>query len=224
MSLLSAEWWWWRWWWRCIWMVKTGWTCSFPFVPECGHMELLFLVFNPESIIPVLLPVSDGSVVTFLLQQWPSDVKSDCLRGGCFPVLGVSPLAVLSLACCPSFLCSHLTSGIHSGLCICTHRIKPVVDYKKSCLIKVLFTWDQMASIICEFFPSLNWQNWLVLTLGKHRYREKLQKLQRSPQVISSIPMPLNATSKLTVPNLHLKKASSQSSRPVSSCWFDLSR
>ena len=51
-------------------MVKTGWTCSFPFVPECGHMELLFLVFSPESIIPVLLPVSDGCVVTiFLLQR-----------------------------------------------------------------------------------------------------------------------------------------------------------
>ena len=225
MSLLSAEWWWWRWWWGCIWMVKTGWTCSFPFVPECGHMELLFLVFSPESIIPVLLPVSDGCVVTiFLLQRWPSNVKSDCLIGGCFPVLGVHPLAVLSLACCLSFLCSHLISGIHSGWCVRTHRIKPVVDYKKSCLIKVLFTWDQMASIICEFFPSLNWQDWLVLTLGRHRYREKLQKLQRSPQVISSIPMPLNATSMLTVPNLHLRKASSQSSRLLSSCWFDLSR
>ena len=121
MPLLSAEWWWWRWWWRCIWMVKTGWTCSFPFVPECGHMELLFLVFNPESIIPVLLPVSDGCVVTtFLLQQWPSDVKLDCLIGGCFPVLGVSPLAVLSLACCPSFFCSHLIMG-YTQVCVSAH-------------------------------------------------------------------------------------------------------
>lgn len=50
-------------------MVKTGWDLFLPLVPECGHMELLFLVFNPESIIPVLLPSGDGSVKIFLLQQ-----------------------------------------------------------------------------------------------------------------------------------------------------------
>ena len=142
-----------------------------------------------------------------------------------FPCFRGEPTCCPESGLLPQFLLLSPDHGIHSGLRICTHRIRPVVDYKKSCLIKVLFTWDQMAGIICEFFPSLNWQNWLVvLTLGRHRYREKLQKLQRSPQVISSIPMPLNATSMLTVPNLHLKKTSSHSSRLLSSCWFDLSR
>lgn len=52
-----------------IWMVETGWASSLPFVPECGHTEPPFLVLSPRSIIPVLLLVSNGCAVTFLLQQ-----------------------------------------------------------------------------------------------------------------------------------------------------------
>lgn len=46
-----------------------GWSKLAGHVPSPLYLKLLFLVFNPESIIPVLLPVSDGWVVTFLLQQ-----------------------------------------------------------------------------------------------------------------------------------------------------------
>lgn len=48
------------------------------------------------------------------------------------------------------------------------------------------FTGHQIARIICDFFffSSLKEQNWLtVLAPRRRRYREMLQKLQRSPQV-----------------------------------------
>lgn len=66
----------------------------------------------------------------------------------------------------------------------------------------------------CEYFPCLNWQDWLIVSAPvRCKHREKLQKLQRPPQVTLPIPI-LSMPPLLWQPLTGIsRKASAQSSR-----------